>query len=249
MNKEEALNFIRGGREKPREHLPVALVIDKSLSTSLIVDLLNRCIDQLVEHMKQDPIFRNVVELLVIHYNGNIEVAADFVPLTQVRPGQLDIRNCSGNTNTGKALLTALDRLEERRRKWDLDAQHHYQPLCVLLTDGYPDAGLHASNAYRRSVETDYAKAAARIRELEKAQKLTFIAAGIQQRDVRFRANLQRLRELTIYPNRAIPISDELADLKHFDEFFTLIEKTTNAMFQSTPPEDINQAFWEIGRL
>lgn len=249
MNKNDALNYLRGSREKPREHLPVALIIDNSLSTTPIAALLNQCVRQLVEHMKQDPIFHSVVELLVVHFNQDLQVAADFLPLTQVTAGQLDIRSCSGHTNTGKALLYALDRITERCQTWDRDAQHHYQPLCVLLTDGYPDAGLHASEAYRRSVEQSYAEAARRIRQLEQEEKLTFIAAGIQQEDIRFRANMDRLRELTIYPNRAIPISEDLAELKRFDEFFSLIEKTTNAMFRSTPPDVINQAFWEIGQL
>lgn len=249
MNKNEGLSFLRSSREKPREHLPVALVIDKSYSMGLIHGLLNRCIGQLLERMKQDPIFRNVVELLVIHYNHDVEEKADFLPLLQADAGGLDIQNCNGNTNTGKALLYALDRLEQRQQKWEADVQHHYQPLCVLLTDGYPDAGLHAPEAYRRSVEADYAEAACRIRQLEKDQKLTFIAAGIQQKDVRFRADMDRLRELTTHPNRAVPISEDLAELKHFDEFFILVEKTTSAMFQSTPPEVIDQEFWGIGAM
>lgn len=249
MHMNEGLNFLRGNREKPQEHLPVALVIDKSFSMGLIQETLNQCIRQLIERMKQDPIFRNVVDLLVIHYNREADVKADFLPLLQVDAGRLEIWNCSGNTDTGKALLYALDRLEQRQKKWDADDQHHYQPLCVLLTDGYPDAGLHASEDYRRSVEADYAEAARRIRRLEQDKKLTFIAAGIQQKDVRFRADMDRLWELTNYPNRAVPISEELAELKHFDEFFVLVEKTTSAMFEGTPPELIDQEFWGIGKL
>lgn len=249
MNMNEGLSFLRSSREKPREHLPVALVIDKSYSMGLIQDVLNQCIRQLIARMKQDPIFRNVVELLVVHYNRDLEVKAEFLPLLQTDADMLDIRDCNGNTDTGKALLYALDRLEQRQKKWKSDVQHHYQPLCVLLTDGYPEAGLHAPADYRRSVEADYAAAARRIRQMEQDKKLTFIAAGIQQKDARFRADMERLRELTNYPNRAIPIGEELANLKHFDEFFVLVEKTTSAMFEGTPPELIDQAFWEIGKM
>ena len=93
----------------PRIHLPVSIVIDKSESTGDIRDLLNRGAQSLIQSMKKELTFRGIVDLLVIHFSSESEVIMDFQPLEQISEHALDIHSSRGHTDTGKALLTALD--------------------------------------------------------------------------------------------------------------------------------------------
>ena len=73
------MKFIVPSRgDSPRSHLPIAIIIDKSESTKDIRDLLNKCIVNAVNEMKKEALFKNTVDLLVIHYSSEHEVVIDF---------------------------------------------------------------------------------------------------------------------------------------------------------------------------
>lgn len=233
--------------ELPKEHLPVALVIDTSMSTTRIRGLMQKCILHLVNNFREDLIMGSMVELLVVYYNDNYETAADFVPLSKISPDTLKFPPSQGCTNTGAALLHALERLDEKKQEWKKNRERYHQPLCFLLTDGYPDAGLHATAEEKLRVEQQYKAAARAIRQREQEKKLVFFAAGIQQRESQHSASIKRLRELTQYPNRVIPVSNDLADTVRFEDFFSLIEYSTNAIFECTPIDAVLEDMWAIG--
>lgn len=227
----------------PRVHLPVALIIDKSESTGDIRGLLNHCILKLIYSMKQETTFINVVDLLVIHYSSDHEVIANFTPLECVDPSDLMIKESKGFTHTGGALLHALQELDEKKFEWKNRAEKYYQPLFFLLTDGYPDAGVGAPSKVKAYVQDAYLRAAQEIKKREAEEKLVFIAAGIEQKNG-VRADMKKLRELSNFPDRIIPVR-EAGNINEIERFFHLIYESTNATFSNTPLDDVIDDIWE----
>lgn len=237
------MNFIVPSRDSgARSHLPIAIVIDKSTSTNDIKDLLNNCIVNLVNNMKKETIFCNTIDLLVIHYSSEHEVIADFETLDKVDPDSLVIKKSHGFTHTGGALLYALQRLDEKKLEWRNLAEKYYQPLIFLLTDGYPDAGIGASPNVEKIVADSYAMAANEIKNREKEGKLVFIAAGIEQQNGEC-ADMEKLSELSIYPDRIIQVK-KADNFKEIEQFFSLIYESTNATFSNTPVDDVINQIW-----
>ena len=215
----------------PRIHLPVSIVIDKSESTGDIRDLLNRGAQSLIQSMKKELTFRGIVDLLVIHFSSENEVIMDFQPLEQISEHALDIHSSRGHTDTGKALLTALDALDRKKMEWKRSGEKYFQPLLFLLTDGYPDAGSGAPEEV--------------VRTRERAEKIVFIAAGIQLK-YGCQANMDMLRELSGYPERILQISDFDENANSIQQFYHLIHESTKAMYTGTPVEDVIGQVWNI---
>lgn len=230
--------------EGPKAHLPVVLMLDRSGSTQDIRALLNQCSRRLLQSMKEEIVFRGIVELLVILYSSDYQTAVDFKSLEQVQEYELDIPESRGFTETGRALLYALKRLDEKKAEWKTKGERYYQPLLFLLTDGYPDAGLNAPPAVEEAVQRTYAAAAAEIRRREQEKKLVFLAAGIQQKNG-IHADMERLRELTSYPERVFCVTDAEGSVNHIGAFYQLIYESTNAMFTGTPIDEVVGEIWD----
>lgn len=225
----------------PKTHLPVAFIIDTSASTNDIRDLLNTCARELLCSMKAQAVFKNIVELLVIFYNSDYQNIVDFKPLGFVGEHDLDIHESRGFTETGRALLYALDCLDNKKAEWRAKGEKYYQPLLFLLTDGYPDAGIDAPMKVVQHVEYTYAQAASKIKEREKTDKIVFVAAGIQQKNG-CSANIEKLKQLTSHPERIFCVSDVTGSVHRIEGFYHLIYESTNAVFNNTPVgEVINQ--------
>lgn len=239
------MKFIVPSRgDSPRSHLPIAIIIDKSESTKDIRDLLNKCIVNAVNEMKKEALFKNTVDLLVIHYSSEHEVVIDFEPLENVYPANLVIKESSGFTHTGGALLYVLQRLDEKKIEWKSRGEKYYQPLVFLLTDGYPDAGVGAPQKVAEFVEDAYISAASDIKKRECDNKIVFIAAGIEQKNG-VGADMKRLSELSNYPERVLKIN-EASSINGIENFFDLIYESTNATFTNTPVDDvINHIFFD----
>ena len=230
----------------PKTHLPVCIVIDRSESTSDIRDLLNQGAQSLIRSMKRELTLRGIVELLVIQFSKETEVTVSFKPLEQVREHDLDIGKSEGFTATGQALLTALDLLDQKKMEWKQSkAEKYFQPLLFLLTDGYPDAGIGAPPEVEREIAETYAQAAQEIRERERAKKLVFVAAGIQQQNGA-RANLEELRRLTCFPDHVLRASDFSDGSQNISQFYQLIHESTKAMYTGTPIDDVINQLWKI---
>lgn len=229
----------------PKAHLPVAIALDRSYSTETIRPLLNHCAEKLISSLKEDMFLRNIVELLVVQFSSDYETVVDFAPLETVRGNELDILKSGGSTATGDALLYILQRLDEKKIEWRLSGEKYYQPLLFLLTDGYPDAGLGAPDTVVEHVRQTYEAAAEQIREREANQKIVFIAAGIQQKNG-YHANIEKLQELTSYPDRVLCVTDDVGGIHGIERFYDLIYQSTNAMYEGTPIEDIVRGFIDL---
>lgn len=226
------------------KHLPVAIIVDHSSSTEDIRELLNSCSKNLIQSMKKEVTFHGVVQLLVILYNHNYQTIVDFQPLESVADNALYIEKSTGATNTGKALLHALERLDEKKVQWKRAGEEYYQPLMFLLTDGYPDPGKGASDELREQVEQAYQAAANRIRSKESSDKIVFAAAGIEQKNG-YHANMARLRELSSFSDRIITVTDADTGVNQIEQFYNLIKVATSATLANTPLDSIFQDIWD----
>lgn len=239
-----------------RKHLPLVLLIDISKSTEDIRELINKCQKQMLRAMMEDLTLQGCVYLYILHFNGACEPVVEFELLDSLAArgalnddsDELDIKESYGCTNTGRAIMTALQAVDEQKTEWRKNrAENVYQPLMFLLTDGYPDAGLGASEEEKEAVERAYRNAAEEIQRREKKDgngraKITFAAAGIQRRNG-CSANIPRLKELTSYADHVVAVTDDAdgsVDVAGLSKFFDMIYlATTTTVNRDTPLEDV----------
>lgn len=231
-----ALNIKRMGRA-PKRHIPIALVIDCSCSMNDIRPILNRATQSLLTNLKNNVELRQQVKLLTIHYNDTIRVVSDFTPAMDMEDSALDIAQGAGTTDTGLALLTALERLDEMQSICLGKKEVCSKPLVFLLTDGYPDAGNGAPDDYVQEVRSNYKEAAAAIREREANDSLYFCAVGIQRQNG-IGANMDMLKQLSEKPDRIFRMDDASIQNEGVERFCQMIYDTAKAMSNNTPLQD-----------
>lgn len=227
-----------------RKHRPVCILLDRSKSISSyngrLMNGINRSASEAVRKMKELVLYRDMTEVLVIQFSTEPEVTAEFVPLADLSEQALTITQARGCTDTGKALLLALDMLDRRKAECKEKGEEYFQPLLFLLTDGYPDPGnpvrkedvephARAVKAY----EERYAQAARRIKAMEEADKLVFVAGGITVDD-ELRADMDKLRELTGKTERVVEL-DCSGNLDSLSGFFELVLKATDSRPDFSP--------------
>ena len=220
-----------------KKHLPIAVLIDCSESVQDIQDLLNNSIQKMVQELNRRVELRSYVELLVVHYNDYYHVPASFVPVVDIKHGQLDIRSCEGTTHTGMAILKTLHLLQEKLTEYQGKREKHTKPLMFLFTDGYPDAGDGAPKATMDQVKQDYEDAAEMIKEMEKADELYFCAAGIQRKDG-CSADMKTLSKLSAHKDRIVQVIGDDNGGETISRFCNVICDTATALRRSTPLEE-----------
>lgn len=226
--------FMQPGQ--PLERTPLVLIIDISWSMEAIRTILNEAITELLKQMKENKLLRGSIDLLVIHFNGESKVVVDFTPLEDVKVSDITIKECSGCTDTGTAISTALDMAYEYRDKLYDETDGYItpnQPLVFLLTDGIPDAGkkrkTDTDKEYQEAVDAvnqAYKQATEYIKEKEKNKKIVFIAAGINHnggvdhnsgREIPgSNVSRDRLKELTNFPDRVITFKGDKTNFASF---------------------------------
>lgn len=232
-------------RKVPKRNIPIGIVIDCSRSTDTIQDRLNRSIRHLLSQLRNDAELCKQVEIMAIHYNELPTVIADFDrPLSEMADDALDIRKCEGATNTGQALLTAIDKLQVFQLKCEGQRERCSTPLLFLFTDGRPYAGDGAPEYAVKLCEEYYQKAAASIREKEgaKPEMIYFYAAGIQQSNGHC-ADMEKLAELTSHPDHVMKVSDDEEASNSIKQFCEVIRQAATALSSCTPLDDMFNAF------
>lgn len=235
---------VPGTGRVPNKHIPIAILIDCSGSARDIQDLINQAVRTMIGNLQAKVELRQQVELLAIHYNDVPRTVADFVPVCDIKPGQLDIRKCERMTNTGLALLDAIQQLQERKALYDGLKEKCSTPMVFLFTDGYPDAGDGAPEQYVRQVEQEYSEAAQMIRSLEAAGKLYFYAAGVQRADG-ICADMEALRRLSANSDQIFSVRDDTLGKETISRFFQLICDAAVAMKKKTPMKDVLSGMWD----
>lgn len=172
--------------ENPDPRAPVVLVLDASSSmaqtipgeTQTALDALNAGLDVLISELRRDPLARRRVELSVVSFGTEVTPAT---PFATIENATLPTLVPSGITSMGKALETALDALEARKKEYKAAGVEYYRPMVFLITDGLPT--------------DDISVAAKRIHEAEAAKKLTLFSVGVEGYDHESLSQLSELRQ------------------------------------------------------
>lgn len=241
-------------KNRPRIRIPLVFIIDVSGSMDPLKTDLNKAIRTLLRQMKANDKLCRCVDLLVIHFNGAATPVVDFECLEDVKEDDVVLNEnikLKGYTDTGKAILEALNRTKKKREaiyKESGKKNKPKQPLVFLLTDGIPDAGQRdeeneTDEEYQAAVDAvnqAYQSAANQIKEMEINEKITFVATGIKHPNQEDDELEKKLQELTNYPDHVVIIGNTEAD---FSKFCDNIYEGTITELDNTDP---NNAFNSI---
>jgi len=205
-----------------RRRIPVGILCDISSSMEDVRDIINSAMRKLILDLKQSENLKKSVDLLVVFFNGDVELKVNFEPLENVNVDSLLIEKVCGYTDTGKALLEVERLLQEKKNEYKSHMIEYYQPKLCLLTDGYATAWQDAPDSEFARIQETYRLAADVIRRLEGERKLSFAAAGIQRKQGPS-ANMAKLRELS---QNVVCVSENITEMNQIKCFFDLITPT-----------------------
>lgn len=195
--------------ENANERTPCILVLDCSGSMrGEPIKQLNTGLQALEKELKEDIDASSRVQLLVIKAYGkdDAEISADWVDAMNFKAPTME---ASGLSPIGKAMLKALEKIEQQKCLYDSWGITSKRPWIFLISDGEP---------------TDYGweLAAAKCREAQQNKKVVIHAVGTQG------ANLEKLAKFSLMaPKR-------LSGLK-FTEFFLWLSRSVSCVSRAAP--------------
>ncbi len=169
------------------------------------MDRLNKGLQTLSRALKENSLASQRVELAVVTFGDTVKVEQQFVTANEFTPPTL---RASGDTPMGKAILTAIDLLEERKKNYKSHNVLYLRPWLFLISDGMPT--------------DDWSEAAKRIREYEDKKKVAFFAILADAE------NAGVLSQLSVRPVKYI-------ESVKYDELFLWLSATQKSMSQSSP--------------
>ena len=200
----------------PAPRCPVVLMLDTSGSMDgEPLKELQSGLDQFLRETSDDETASMSVELEIITFGDEAEIASPFAPVCDIAD-MPPVLNAAGCTPLGGALKLADAELKARRRLYKQKGIASYKPWIVLMTDGCPN--------------DDYAAAAAYMRTLGEEGKLQYIGIGIGEK-----ADFDTLRK--ILPERPGPV--KLKGLC-FKEFFKWLTDSLKSVSASSVDEQDN---------
>lgn len=121
----------------PEARCACALVLDTSGSMAgPRIEELNAGLVSLKSDILGDPIAAMRVELGIITFDSEVKVVRDFAPVVDFEPPALTAQY---QTFTATAILTALEKLEERKAYYKKEGLPYFRPWLFLITDGRPE--------------------------------------------------------------------------------------------------------------
>lgn len=173
------------------------------------LEALNGGLDTLVAEINKDPLSRRRIELSFIAYGTQI---GDPTPFSTIDNLVLPELVPMGITNTGAALMKALDNVDARKTEYKSNGVSYYQPQLFLISDGL-------------SMD-DLGPASTRIKSLEDGKKLSFFAIGVEGADLRQMSEIGKRQALG------------LSGLK-FDELFQWVSQSAASVSASNPGDKV----------
>jgi uncharacterized protein YegL len=195
--------------DNPEPRCPCVLVLDTSGSMAgAKISELNHGLAEFETAIRLDAMARKRVEIAIVTF-GPVQVAQHFVTGDSFQAPSLFAQ---GDTPMGRAILTAIDLIEERKRTYRENGIGYYRPWIFMLTDGAPtDSVEHA-----------------RIRVADGETKKTFMfyAVGVDG------ADMDALRALSVRePLRLKGLS--------FRELFVWLSNSLGSVSRSQPTESV----------
>jgi uncharacterized protein YegL len=117
----------------------VAVVLVLDISYSMVGEKLKKLIEGVklfIDSIKNDPQAYLSLELSIIVYNNEVEVLNDFCNVDDIKIEELEELQARGGTNTGAALIKAVDLLNQRKKDYKNNSISYYRPWLMCLTDG-----------------------------------------------------------------------------------------------------------------
>ena len=113
------------------------------------------------------------IDVAMITFGGDVNVVQDFCPASEMSVPTL---TADGDTPMGEALNLALDMIAEQKEKYNTYGTPYFRPWVFCITDGEPT--------------DDYAQAAERLNQLERATKVLGYCTGVRG------FNKQKMKEI-----------------------------------------------------
>lgn len=195
--------------DNANERTPCVLVLDCSGSMrGEPIKQLNAGLEALEKELKEDIDASSRVQLLIIKAFGKDEVAIE-ADWTDAMNFDAPVMEAGGLTPLGKAMETALQKIEEQKCLYDSCGITSKRPWIFLISDGEP---------------TDYGweEAAEVCRYAQKNKKAVIHAIGTQG------ANLEKLAKFSTLPPK------RLTGLK-FTEFFLWLSRSVSCISKASP--------------
>ncbi len=173
---EDAVEFA----ENPEPRCPCVLLLDTSGSMQgAPIAALNLGLRTFQEDIARDPLASRRVEVAIVTFNSEIEVAQDFITADQF---EAPLLTAQGLTHMGSAIHKALDLLQARKAEYRANGVAYYRPWIFMITDGAPQG----------EPEDVVEQAARRIEEDERNKRVAFFAVGVEK------ADMARLQTITV---------------------------------------------------
>jgi len=173
---EEAVEFA----ENPEPRCPCVLLLDTSGSMrGAPIAALNEGLRTFATDLSQDSLASRRVEVAVVTFNNEVQVAKDFITADQFEPPVL---SAGGQTFMGTGINKALDLLQARKSQYRANGIAYYRPWVFLITDGEPQG----------EPPEQIEHAAQRIRQDEESKRVAFFAVGVDG------ANLSALASVVV---------------------------------------------------
>lgn len=123
----------------PSPRLPLAIIADTSGSMGWgenpAIDLLNEGLKKFKEEIENDEIACMSLETSIINCGLDINVLLEFDNIYNLNIPKL---KANGGTPLGESILLALETLEKRKVQYKSCGIQYYQPMLLIMTDGYP---------------------------------------------------------------------------------------------------------------
>ena len=207
---EESVEFA----ENPEPRCPCVLLLDTSGSMQGAALLsLNQGLRTFKSDIAQDPLASRRVEVAVVTFNDQVEVAEDFITADMFEAPTL---SAGGQTHMGTGINKALDLLQARKAQYRANGISYYRPWVFMITDGEPQG----------EPPEQIQRAAQRIREDEAAKRVAFFAVGVEG------ANMAALSTVVVRPPMKLIGLD-------FREMFVWLSASMQRVSQSQLDEQV----------
>ena len=207
---EDAVEFA----ENPEPRCPCVLLLDTSGSMNgAAIEALNEGLQVFKEELNRDNLAKKRVEVAIVTFNFEVNVAQEFVTADAFEPPTLVAQ---GLTHMGSAIHLGLDMIEARKAQYRANGVNYYRPWVFMITDGEPQGEL----------DTIVEQAAQRIKDDEANKRVAFFAVGVED------ANIERLSEIVVRN----PL--KLKGL-NFQEMFIWLSASMQRVSQSKPDDQV----------
>ena len=196
--------------ENPEPRVPCVLLLDISGSMAgRPIAELNEGLKTYQQELSQDPLAAKRVEVAIVAFGGEVQVAADFVTADKFIAPTLQPR---GNTPMGTAIHRAIDMLDERKRIYRGNGIAYYRPWLFLITDGAPS--------------DDWKLAAERLKQAEHNKSLAFFVVGVSGADFAVLGQLSARQPLQLKGMR-------------FQQLFQWLSNSQKCVSRSAPGDEV----------